>query len=234
SNGGRVRRRSGTVLGARKAGTGAGTPPLFAVGAYGRGRTAALATPLSAAWSPSFTRRWGEGEDNRHFAKFARNLVYWLTESSAIGRRRLVANTDKRYYRPGETVAISAQTFDESASRTGRYRVVAMLEPRQFDSAALPPCPVKWPLGRPRAPGESGPLAGWGEEIELHLDPRTKDYSLALPLVEALANGSGGQALKLELTAYEGQTQIDSGSLDVQILSDPHEHQNPLPNREFL
>src|SRR5439155_3346368 len=100
SNGGRVRRRSGTVLGARKAGGGTGTAPLFAVGAYGRGRTAALATPLSAAWAPRFTRQWGEGEDNRHFARFARNLVYWLTEDSAIGRRRLVATTDKRFYRP--------------------------------------------------------------------------------------------------------------------------------------
>jgi uncharacterized membrane protein len=236
----RVKPQSGTLLGSQKAGTGAGTPPLLAIGAYGRGRTAALATPLSASWSPRFTRQWGE-RDNQYFARFARNLTYWLTESSAIGRRRLVANTDKRFYRPGETVAISAHTFDESANRTGRYRVVAMLEPRQLDAAELPPCPVKWPVGRAHpaanaggSPGESGPLAGWGEEIELTLDPQTKDHSLALPLVQALANGSAGQAFKLELTAYEGQTQIDSGSLDVQILSDPHEQQNPLPNREFL
>jgi uncharacterized membrane protein len=229
----RVKPQSGTLLGAQKAGTGAGTPPLLAIGAYGRGRTAALATPLSASWSPRFTRQWGE-QDNQYFAKFARNLTYWLTENSAIGRRRLVANTDKRFYRPGETVAIAAHTFDESANRTGRYRVVAMLEPRQLDGADLPPCPVKWPVGRPRSPGESGTLAGWGEEIELNLDPQTRDHSLALPLVEALANGAAGQAFKLELTAYEGQTQIDSGSLDVQILSDPHEQQNPLPNREFL
>ncbi len=229
----RVKPQSGTLLGAHKAGTGTGTPPLLAVGAYGRGRTAALATPLSATWSPRFTRQWGE-EDNRHFAKFARNLTYWLTEPSAIGRRRLVASTDKRFYRPGETVAITTHTYDESANRTSRYRVVAMLEPRQLIDTELPPCPVKWPVGRPRAPGESGPLVGWGEEIELHLDPQTKDHSLLLPLVEALANGSAGQAFKLELTAYEGQTQIDSGSLDVQVLSDPHEQQNPLPNREFL
>jgi uncharacterized membrane protein len=229
----RVKPQSGTLLGALKAGTGNGTPALLAIGAYGRGRTAALATPISSLWSPRFTRLWGE-QDNRHFAKFARNLTYWLTENSAIGRRRLVASTDKRFYRPGETVAIAAQTFDESANRTGRYRVVAMLEPRQLDSAELPPCPVKWPAGRPRSPGEAGSLVGWGEEIELHHDPQTKDHSLALPLVEALANGSAGQAFKLELTAYEGQTQIDSGSLDVQILSDPHEQQNPLPNREFL
>lgn len=229
----RVKPQIGTLLGAQKAGTGAGTPPLLAIGPYGRGRTAALATPISASWSPRFTRQWGE-RDNQHFARFARNLTYWLTENSAIGRRRLVASSDKRFYHPGETLSIAAQTFDESANRTGRYRVVAMLEPRQLDSADLPSCPVKWPAGRPRSPGESGTLAGWGEEIELHLDPQSKDHSLALPLVEALANGAAGQAFKLELTAYEGQTQIDSGSLDVQILSDPHEQQNPLPNREFL
>jgi uncharacterized membrane protein len=231
----RVKPQSGTVLGSQKAGGGGGTPPLLAVGAYGRGRTAALATPISAPWSPAFTRQWGEGGDNRHFARFARNLVYWLTEDSAIGRRRLVATTDKRFYRPGETVAISAHTYDESANRTGRYRVEAILEPKELGGAGLPPELVKWPPGRPRRPGTSpGPLVGWGDPIELHLDAQTKDHTLALPLVEALANGSAGQAFKLELTAYEGQTQIDSSSLDVQVLSDPHEQQNPLPNREFL
>ncbi len=230
----RVKPQSGTLLGSQKAVAGTGTPPLLAVGAYGRGRTLALATPLSAAWSPGFTRQWGEGGDGRHFAKFARNAINWLTEDSAIGRRRLVAASDKRFYRPGETVALAAQTFDESANRTGRYRVVALLEPRQLDGADLPPCPVKWPVGRPRAPGESGALAGWGEEIELTLDPKSKDHALALPLAEALASGSAGQAFKVELTAYEGATQIDSCSLDVQVLSDPHEQQNPLPDREFL
>jgi uncharacterized membrane protein len=230
----RVKPQSGTLLAAKTAGSGAGTPPLLAVGVYGRGRTIALATPVSAPWSPRFTRQWGEGEDNRHFARFVRNTIYWLTEDSAIGRRRLVAGTDKRYYRPGEAVSIAAQTFDESANRTGRYRVVAMLEPKQFDGADLPPCPVKWPAGRPRTSGETGTLAGWGEEIELSLDAESKEHSLALPLAEMLANGSAGQAFKLELTAYEGPTQIDSSSLDVQVLSDPHEQQNPLPNREFL
>ncbi len=229
----RVKPQSGTLLGAQKAGTGSGAP-LLAVGAYGRGRTMALAAPLSASWAPQFARRWGEAGDNRHFARFARNLVYWLTEESAIGRRRLVAGTDKRYYRPGETVALSAITFDESAVRTGRYRVEVMLEPKYLDGPKLPDCPIKWPVGRPRKSGSSGALAAWGDEIVLHTDPATKEHTLALPLAEALTEGSAGLAFKLELTAYEGQTQIDSGSLDVQILSDPHEQQNPLPDREFL
>jgi uncharacterized membrane protein len=226
----RVKPQSGRLLGAQRSGAGPG-PPLLAIGAYGRGRTAALATPLSATLSPAFTRQWGEGGDNRYFARFARNMVYWLTEDSAIGRRRLVASTDKRFYRPGETISIASQTYDESANRTGRYKVVASLEPRQLDSGE---CPVKWPVGRPRPAGESGPLASWGDEIELYLDPQSKEHSLSLPLAETLANGSAGLAFKLELTAYEGSTQIDSTSLDVQVLSDPHEQQNPLPNREFL
>ena len=65
------------------------------------------------------------------------NTIYWLTEDSAIGRRRLVASTDKRYYRPGETVSLLAQTYDESANRTSRYRVVALLEP---SSSMAPTC----------------------------------------------------------------------------------------------
>ncbi len=223
----RVKPQSGTLLGAQKGGAGS---PLLAVGAYGRGRTVALATPLTAAWSPAFTRQWGEAGDNRHFAKLVRNTIYWLTEESSFGRRRLIAETDKRYYRPGETISLSGLTFDEAANRTGRYRIVAILEPRQLDG---PDCPVKWPAGRPR-PADAGPLVGWGDEIELILDKKTNEHSLALPLAESLKNGSGGVAFKVELTAYEGQTQIDSSSLDVQILSDPHEQQNPLPNREFL
>ena len=221
----RVKPQSGTLHGAQKA----GAQPLLAVGAYGRGRTIALATPLTASWSPAFTRQWGEAGDNRHFAKLVRNTIYWLTEESAIGRRRLVAETDKRYYRPGETISISGVTFDEAANRTGRYRVEAILEPKQLDG---PECPVKWPAGH--RPADAGPLVGWGDEIKLNIDPKTNEHSLALPLAEALANGASGVAFKIELTAYEGKTQIDSTSLDVQILSDPHEQQNPMPNREFL
>jgi hypothetical protein len=38
----------------------------------------------------------------------------------------------------------------------------------------------------------------------------------------------------LELTAYEDQTQVDSSSLELQVLHDPFEQQNPFPNHELL
>jgi hypothetical protein len=207
---------------------------LLAVGALRprpdrRARHAAVGLLVAAA-HPAV----GRGGGQPAFREVLRNLIYWLTETSAIGRRRLVATTDKRHYRPGESLSISAHTYDEAAGRTGRYRVVVMHEPRQLTGDELPPCPVKWPVGRPRTPGQSCTLAEWGEDIPLTLDPQSKDHTLTLPLVEALAKGAAGQAFKLELTAYEGQTQIDSSSLDVQVLSDPHEQQNPLPNRECL
>ena len=40
--------------------------------------------------------------------------------------------------------------------------------------------------------------------------------------------------MRLELTAYEDLTQVDSTSLDIQILHDPFEQQNPFPNHELL
>ena len=40
--------------------------------------------------------------------------------------------------------------------------------------------------------------------------------------------------MRIELTAYENNTQVDSTSLDVQIIDDPSEQQNPLPDHDLL
>jgi len=123
----------------------AGSVPAVVVGRYGRGRTAAMAFAITAPYADELVQRWGLG-DNRYYAKFCRNLIYWLTENSAIGRRRLVASADKRFYRPGETIAISAATYDESASPTKNYRVVAMVEPHTTAGEAEPETsPLRWP-----------------------------------------------------------------------------------------
>jgi hypothetical protein len=81
----------------------------------------------------------------------------------------------------------------------------------------------------------------YGEEFELTRDPVDGRYQLPLTLASLLK--SDHQGLRLELTAYETSegagagvrgTQVDSTSLELQVLSDPFEQQNPLPNHEFL
>jgi len=57
---------------------------------------------------------------------------------------------------------------------------------------------------------------------------------LELPIADALSVGSASQSLRMELTAMEDFTQVDSTSLDLQVLHDPFEQQNPFPNHELL
>jgi uncharacterized membrane protein len=213
-----------------------GSMPAFVAGRYGRGRTAALAFPITSPYADELVQRWGQG-DNRYYAKLCRNLVYWLTENSAIGRRRLVASADKRFYRPGETISIAAPTYDESAASTKNYRVVAMVEPHVAPGEAEPETsPLRWPTGMPRTSGEEGPFIVWGEEFELPMGGTAAApvHAIQLPLAEVLSSGTSSQSLRVELTAYEDLTQIDSTSLDIQVLHDPFEQQNPFPNHELL
>jgi hypothetical protein len=210
--------------------------PAVVTGRYGRGRTLAMAFPITSPWADEFVQKWGLS-DNRYYAKFCRNLVYWLTENSAIGRRRLVASADKRFYRPGETLALQAATYDESSAPTRNYRVVAMVEPHSVSGAdsESDASPLRWPPGLTRTSGEEGPLIVWGEEFELPRGGQGQPmHSIQLPLVDALTSGASSQSFRLELTAYEDLTQVDSTSLDIQILHDPFEQQNPFPNHDLL
>ena len=213
--------------------------PLVVAGEYGKGRTLTIGFPIASPWAENLMTRWGGGT-TQYYSKFVRNVVYWLSETSAIGRRRLVASVDKQFYRPGETIQLSATAFDESARKVTGYRVWGMLEPQQLDSETLY-APVYWPAGLARDGGETSPLMVFGEEFELTRDPVDGRYHL--PLTLAKLPKSDHQGLRLELTAYETSegagaggrgTQVDSTSLDLQVLSDPFEQQNPLPNHEFL
>lgn len=211
--------------------------PAVVVGQYGRGRTMAMAMPITSPWANDFLTKWGSG-DSKYYGKFWRNAIYWLTESSSIGRRRLVVTADKKFYRPGETIALSAAAFDEAANQTGSYKITSMIEPQtSLNDLESNYSPVRWPDGKPRESGESGPFIAWGEEFDL---PRTDAvggkpaFSLELPIADALTVGSASQSLRVELTAMEEFTQVDSTSLDIQILHDPFEQQNPFPNHDLL
>ncbi len=210
--------------------------PAIVAGRYGRGRTLAMAVPITSPAAEELVQKWGQG-DNRYYGKFCRNLVYWLTESSAIGRRRLVASADKRFYRPGETITLQAATYDESVGahpqlpRGGDGRAAQRVGAESESDGS----PLRWPAGLTRKSGEEGPFIVWGEEFELPRGGQDQPlHSIQLPLVESLPSGASSQSFRLELTAYEDQTQVDSTSLDIQILHDPFEQQNPFPNHELL
>ena len=189
-----------------------------------------------AASAGEFTQSWGEG-DARYYKKFWRNVVYWLTENSSIGRRRLLAETDKRLYRPGEPIVLKARTFDENAAPTLDYRVAVSVEPRSAADVHLRQLPAPQARRRPDARRRPGPLLPWGEEFDLASSPprsRTPPPCRS-PTAKSLPTGvSLTQGLRIELTAYENNTQVDSTALDVQVLDDPSEQQNPLPDHDLL
>ena len=56
----------------------------------------AMAMPITPPWANDFLTKWGGG-DSKYSGKFWRNAIYWLTESSSIGRRRLVVTADKPF-----------------------------------------------------------------------------------------------------------------------------------------
>jgi len=210
--------------------------PAIVVQAYGRGRTMAMTTAITRRWAGEFTQSWG-GADARYYKKFWRNVVYWLTENSSIGRRRLLAETDKRRYRPGEPIVLHARTFDENAAPTLDYRVAVTVEPRSAGDVTSDSSPLRRPAGGPQPAGSLAPFLPWSEEFELTRETAEKSYGATLPIAEAKSLPSGvtlTQGLRIELTAYENNTQVDSTSLEVQVIDDPSEQQNPLPDHDLL
>ena len=196
----------------------------------------AMAMPITGSPAQDFLK-WGRDEgENQYYGQFWRNVVYWLTEQSYVGRRRLVATADKRYYGPGEMITLTGLAFDESANETSVYRLVGVIEPQSFDNIESDYSIVRWPNNVPREEESESPFIIWGEEFEI---PVTKSggrdfYQIELTLAETLPSGTANQSLRLELTAYEDYTQVDSTSVPIQILHDPFEQQNPFPNHELL
>jgi hypothetical protein len=189
--------------------------PVFACETYGKGRTFAMTTDTTADWGMYFERDWGENGDNRYFRKFWRNVVLWLTENSAGANRRLRIETDKVLYRPGEPIHVSARAYDEKLEETQRYRLTACLR-RTGQTASLQDAPLT-----PR-PGE----------VAYQGDLTTPALS-QLPL--ALNGGTAAPRLvPLDVCAYDGDTLAARATLDVQVLDDPLEYQDPHPDSARL
>ena len=114
-----------------------------------------MTTAITRRWAGEFTQSWGGG-DARYYKKFWRNVVYWLTENSSIGRRRLLAETDKRLYRPGEPIVLHARTFDENAAPTLDYRVAVTVEPKSASDVTSDNSPLRRPASRAAAGRSTG------------------------------------------------------------------------------
>ncbi len=235
---GRVKSAADVLARDDSPGAGGEPEPAIAVQPYGRGRTMVMAPAITRRWAGEFAQSWG-GPDARYYKKFWRNVVYWLSENSSTGRRRLLAETDKRLYRPGEPIVLRAQAFDEDASPTLDYRVAVTVEPKSSTESV----PDNSPLRRPSAaagadPGAAqAPFLPWSEEFELARETSAKSYAATLPISDTKSLPAGAtltQGLRFELTAYENNTQVDSSSLEVQVLDDPTEQQNTLPDHDLL
>jgi len=190
-------------------------PVIFACQTFGRGRTFAMSTDSTWAWGTEFERSWGE-EDNRYFRKFWRNVVYWLTENSDGANRRLRAETDKVFYRPGQPIDVTVRAYDDKLAETDLYRVVARLRGPTEDA--------------------SQPF----DETATHLVPQLGDPAyrgkLTTPQAsEILANaGSTVHPLVLDVAVFDGDQVAAQSSIDLQVVDDPAEFQDPRPDHSRL
>lgn len=195
-----------------------GLMPIFSCEPFGRGRSFAMSTDTTVEWGRYFESQWGEPGDNRYFRKFWRNVIYWLSENSSGVNRRLRIETDKVVYHPGQPIKISAQAFDDRLEETTRYRLVAHLRPtatgNQTDAhqQAL----------------QEIPLTNKGADAVYTGEMTTPSLrSLSAPLVEA---GTPLRTAVLEVIAYDSDQQVAQALLDLQVLDDPIEFQDPRPD----
>jgi len=110
-----------------------------------------------------------------------------------------------------------------------------MIEPQLLDADSSSDCaPVRWPNGVERPGSETSPYVLWGEELDMIPQVDQQSYVLELPLSDRLTGGATAEALRIELSAYENDVLIDSTAIDVQVLDDPFEYRNPLPDLALL
>lgn len=218
--------------------------PLIVAQTYGRGRTLAMAPSLGENWPRRDADAW-EVAGESGYDRFWRNIVFWLTEPSTIGRRKLTFTSDKQLYRPGEELTLTAEAFTPDGERTTRYRIVAAVEPRSdLSDVHVVDSPF---LSTSTEGSESAPeFVPWGEELSFQPDVAEGVYRLRLRLADAASLESQTAlrllSLRIEATLYDGSGDsadnpgifLDSAAADVQVANELPELQHPLPNHQLL
>ena len=193
----------------------AGVMPVFAVEKYGRGRTFAFSSDSTHYWGQDFERYWGEG-DNRYFRKFWRNVVRWLSESSIAGSKRLLVDTDKIIYRPGEAIKLKAIAYTASYKETTDYQLVAQLINDGDDREQLGPAET---LKANMAAGR------YESAIKARLPRKFQEAGEAFSTL---------QLAKVEVVATHKGREIARTTVDIQVLNDSRELANPQPALDRL
>lgn len=194
---------------------GVGVMPVFACETFGRGRTFAMSTDTTVDWGRFFESQWGEG-DNRYYRKFWRNVVRWLAENSRASQRRLLVQTDRLIYSPGDPIRITAEAFDENLEPATGYRVAARLLPAggaPDDATAKIPA-IDLPA--------SAALAAYTGELPARLLRGQDDP--ARPM----------QPVRLLVTAWDGDENVAESSIDLQLLHRSDEWLDPHPQPQNL
>ena len=190
--------------------------PVFSCEPFGKGRTFAMSTDTTRDWGLLFEFQWGEN-DNRYFRKFWRNVIYWLSENAAGGNRRLRVDTDKVVYHPGEQIKVAAHAYDNRLEESKRYRLVARLRQKEDMNASA--------VEQAALTAKASDFTYQGAVVvpPLRRFPASPNHE-ASPLRTAV----------LDVVAYDQEQQVAQASLDVQIVDDPVEFQDPRPDRESL
>jgi hypothetical protein len=196
-----------------------GVMPVFACETFGRGRTFAMSTDCTFAWGKLFESQWGEG-DNRYYRKFWRNVIRWLAENSRASQNRLLVRTDQVIYRLDEPIEVVVEAYDEELKVTTDYRVTASLvDPQAEDSSAAASETTAL------QPGLFSQFGGslYGGSIPCRLPPPRNETSRP-PM----------QAVKLVVQAWEGEQEVATASIELQLLNDSKEWLRPQSRPEVL
>lgn len=202
----------------------AGIMPIFACESYGRGRTFAFAPDTTADWGRFFESQWGEGGDNRYYRRFWRNVVRWLSENSINGNRRLVAETDRLIYRPGQPIALDVVAYDEQLQETTAYQISASLKVPETSTTATPSPTVGAGANVTLGPASSG--KGYAGEL-------TATWNLTAPGGDPL-DLQGLAARDVEVVASQNGKEIARAVAPIRLLSDSPELRRPRAERETL
>ncbi len=197
---------------------GVGIMPVFACQTYGRGRTFAMASDTTVEWGRYFESQWGVG-DNRYFRKFWRNVIRWLAENSQTSKRRLLAHCDKVIYAQNDSIEIVAEAFNQERQPTTDYRLTARLQADDITAE------------------NSVATDSTLTSVDLNADASRQLYTgtltAALPAMSDDLS-SPMQTVSVLVTAWQGEEQIATDAIEIQLLHNSKEWLRPQTQPETL